>query len=214
MITPANAENQLELALLQGRWTLFERLPAERFLAEELGISRATLRTALSTLVGKGILETRRNKGTFVRALPCNTDAASLADSMRAMRIVMPSLLAAVSGSFSPSVMLTLERHLPSIGMALHSGDMRLLAQHHLRFFSILLQAITNARLAQAGAATLPDVGALARLLQECSQARLEDMFKHLARTLHGLRHADAQACAASVSSYASCLLQSLGEEK
>ena len=214
MITPANAENPLEHALLQGRWSLFERLPAERHLAGELGVSRATLRTALSTLVGKGILETRRNKGTFVRALPCNPDAASLADSLRAMNIVMPPLLAAVSGSFAPSVMLTIERHLPSIGMALHSGDMRLLAQHHLKFFYILLRAIDNARLAQAGAATLPEVGALARRLQKCSQARLEELFKHLARTLHGLRHADAQACASSVSAYATCLLQSLGEEE
>ena len=56
--------------------------------------------------------------------------------------------------------------------------------------------------------------GSLARLLQECSQARLEELFKHLARTLHGLRHADAQACASSVSAYATCLLQSLEEEE
>ncbi|SCM71071.1 GntR family transcriptional regulator [Desulfovibrio sp. 86] len=214
MIAPANAENQLEHALLQGRWTLFERLPAERHLAEELGVSRATLRTALSTLVGKGILETRRSKGTFVRALPCNPNAASLADSLKAMRIVMTPLLAAASGSYAPSVMLKLERHLPSIGMALHSGDMRLLAQHHLRFFSILLQAISNDCLAQAGAVTLPDACALARLLQECSQPRLEEIFKHLARTLHGLRHADSQACASSVSAYVTCLLQCLGEDE
>ena len=54
---------------------------------------------------------------------------------------------------------------------------MRLLAQHHLKFFYILLRAIDNARLAQAGAATLPEVGALARRLQECSQARLEELY-------------------------------------
>ena len=214
MITPAKAENQLERALLQGRWALFERLPAERHLAKELGISRSTLRTALSTLVGKGILETHRNKGTFVRALPCNPDAASLADSLWAMHIVMAPLLAAVSGSYAPSVMLTLERHLTSIGVALHCGDMRLLAQQHLKFFSILLRAIDNARLAQAGAATLPDANALSRLLQECSQARLEELFKHLARTLHGLRHADVHSCASSVSAYALCLFHRLGEEK
>ncbi|WP_260424591.1 MULTISPECIES: GntR family transcriptional regulator [unclassified Desulfovibrio] len=212
--TPANAINQLEEALLRGRWTLFERLPAERHLAEELGISRATLRTALSALVGKGILETRRNQGTFVRTLPCNPATASLADCLQAMHIIMPSLLATVSGSFAPSAMLTLERHLPSIGMALHRGEMHLLAQHHLQFFSILLQAISNARLARAGADTLPETGALAKLLQECSQAQLEDLFKHLARTLHGLRHADAQSCASSVSAYVSCLLQILGEKK
>lgn len=83
MHTPATAESILEQALLQGRWTLFERLPAERRLAEELGISRATLRTALRTLVGRGILETRRNSGTFVRTLPCAPQTSGPDDSLR-----------------------------------------------------------------------------------------------------------------------------------
>ncbi len=109
--------------------------------------------------------------------------------------------------------MLTLERQLPSTGMALHAGDMHLFAQNHLQFFSILLQATGNARLAQAGAATLPDVHALTRLLLDCPPARLEELFKHLARTLHGLRHADPQAASAAVAAYATCLLQCMGEE-
>lgn len=213
MNTPANTERRLEQALLRGKWTLFERLPAERPLAEELGVSRATLRTALHTLVGRGILETRRGSGTFVRALPCRADSTGLADSLRAFRIVMPPLLSAMAGTLPPSVMLALERHLPSAGMALHAGDMRLFAQNHLRFFSTLLQATGNARLAQAGAATLPDAHALARLLQESSHVRLEEFFKHLARTLHGLRHADTQATTAAATAYASCLLQCMGEE-
>ena len=208
MHTPATAESILEQALLQGRWTLFERLPAERRLAEELGISRATLRTALRTLVGRGILETRRNSGTFVRTLPCAPQTSGPDDSLQAMSVVMPPLLSAVAGSFAPSVMLTLERLLPSVGMALHSGDMRLLARHHLHFFSTLLQAVPNARLAQAGACTLPDERTLTRLLEGCSQARLEELFKLLARTLHGLRHAAPQASVAAVTAYVSCLLQ------
>lgn len=213
MTTPANTERRLEQALLKGRWSLFERLPAERLLADELGVSRPTLRTALRTLVGRGILETRRGSGTFVRALPCRADNASLADSLRAFRIVMPHLLTAAQPSFAPSVMLTLERQLPSTGMALHAGDMHLFAQNHLQFFSILLQATGNARLAQAGAATLPDVHALTRLLLDCPPARLEELFKHLARTLHGLRHADPQSASAAVAAYATCLLQCMGEE-
>lgn len=63
-------ERQLESALLEGRWGVFERLPSERGLAEAFGVNRATVRAALRALAGRGILETRRGSGTVVRALP------------------------------------------------------------------------------------------------------------------------------------------------
>jgi GntR family transcriptional repressor for pyruvate dehydrogenase complex len=48
------------------------RLPAERDLAEELGISRSTLRQAITTLVQSGHLVSRRGRsgGTFVADKP------------------------------------------------------------------------------------------------------------------------------------------------
>src|SRR5450830_438793 len=56
-----------------------ERIPAERDLAEHLGISRMTLRKALQTLIDRGVLERRGNRGTFVTApgveRPLNTVA-------------------------------------------------------------------------------------------------------------------------------------------
>ena len=58
------AEKYIEEALLRGRWKLSERLPAERELAVELGVNRGTLRAALQTLTGKGILETVHGRGT------------------------------------------------------------------------------------------------------------------------------------------------------
>ena len=43
-----------------------EKLPNELELAQQMGVSRATLREALRMLAARGVLEVRRGKGTFV----------------------------------------------------------------------------------------------------------------------------------------------------
>lgn len=54
------------------------RLPPERILAEQYGVSRTVIREAVRTLVSKGLLETRGGSGTYVRS----PDPASVAESM------------------------------------------------------------------------------------------------------------------------------------
>ncbi|OWW19929.1 FadR/GntR family transcriptional regulator [Noviherbaspirillum denitrificans] len=60
------ARRALELRLLDGSWTAGTRLPPERDLAEALGVSRASLREAVSSLKARGMLESRRGSGVFV----------------------------------------------------------------------------------------------------------------------------------------------------
>lgn len=43
-----------------------EKLPNELDLAQELGVSRATLREAIQSLTAQGVLEVRRGRGTYV----------------------------------------------------------------------------------------------------------------------------------------------------
>ena len=43
-----------------------EKLPNELELAQEMGVSRATLREAIRELATQGVLEVRRGRGTFV----------------------------------------------------------------------------------------------------------------------------------------------------
>lgn len=57
---------ELETRILEGSLKPGERLPAERELAVELGVSRPSLRGALQSLVAKGLLITRHGGGTFV----------------------------------------------------------------------------------------------------------------------------------------------------
>ena len=49
-----------------GTWGPGDRLPNENELAEQLGVSRGTLREAIRALVARNVLEIRRGNGTFV----------------------------------------------------------------------------------------------------------------------------------------------------
>lgn len=57
---------ELEKRILEGSLKPGDRLPAERALAIELGVSRPSLREAIQKLVAKGMLTTRHGGGTHV----------------------------------------------------------------------------------------------------------------------------------------------------
>src|SRR5690606_31601677 len=57
----------LRRMLTDGRLSPGDRLPAERDLAEQLGVGRTSIREALRELAMLGLVEARRGAGTFVR---------------------------------------------------------------------------------------------------------------------------------------------------
>ena len=57
---------QLEARILDGSWRPGMRLPAERILAEQFGVSRGTVREAVQRLTARGLLASRPGSGTFV----------------------------------------------------------------------------------------------------------------------------------------------------
>lgn len=75
LLTPVRAEaddlnrlvaRQIFGAVLGGRFPAGSILPNEHQLATDLGVSRTALREAIKGLVAKGVLETRRKRGTQV----------------------------------------------------------------------------------------------------------------------------------------------------
>ncbi|MFI8292703.1 FadR/GntR family transcriptional regulator [Streptomyces sp. NPDC085614] len=87
VLRPVRAGNGFEEALEQilqvvrlGLVPGGERLPAERELAERMGISRVTLREVLKVLQEQGLVESRRGRygGTFVLHRPQTADEAEL----------------------------------------------------------------------------------------------------------------------------------------
>ncbi|WP_277962993.1 GntR family transcriptional regulator [Pseudomonas sp. RIT-To-2] len=57
---------RLEGMILEGTLRAGERLPAERVLAEQFGVSRPSLREAIQKLVAKGMLISRQGGGNYV----------------------------------------------------------------------------------------------------------------------------------------------------
>lgn len=70
MISHSNITEQIveyfKENIISGNWSTGEKIPSENQLRETLGVSRASIRTAIQHFVGIGVLESRQGKGTFL----------------------------------------------------------------------------------------------------------------------------------------------------
>lgn len=58
--------DQIREEIEKGKWAVGDRLPSERELSIQFGVSRMTLRQAVQTLADEGILERKIGSGTYV----------------------------------------------------------------------------------------------------------------------------------------------------
>jgi GntR family transcriptional repressor for pyruvate dehydrogenase complex len=73
--------DHLKQQVMDGTLKRGTRLPPDRLLAEQYGVSRTVVREAVRTLVGQGLLETIGGSGTYVRS----PDPRAVAESMAMM---------------------------------------------------------------------------------------------------------------------------------
>lgn len=84
-LSEQTADGLYEMIAQQGKYPAGTKLPNENELSQHLGVSRTTLREAISFLVAQGVLEIRRGLGTFVREdLPDHTLDLSTLQSLHA----------------------------------------------------------------------------------------------------------------------------------
>lgn len=75
---PESNQDRLKRFILERGYTSKENLPPEPALARELGISRASLREAISALQSQGIVESHQGRGTFVSSFSFTSVVSSL----------------------------------------------------------------------------------------------------------------------------------------
>ena len=133
------------------------RLPPERELADELGISRSTLRQALTTLVQSGLLVAQRGRGggTFVADSPPLTVAPNRPDD-EWMRSVLDYRVAVETGAAMLAAERAGEQHLAAMtelvdSMALQFGPpFEPYRRADIRFHIALAEASCSPRLVAA----------------------------------------------------------------
>lgn len=93
-----------------GSWPEHFRLPPEPALAQELGVSRGTLRRAIGSLVTDGLLTQTPGRGTFV--------AGSLVESALAQRLTTLTEAFLDAGHPLTTVVVSVEKVTPSVPIA------------------------------------------------------------------------------------------------
>jgi len=116
-VTAIAAEQVVE-AIQRGDYPVGSKLPSEFELAEQMGVSRPSIREALSALQAMEIIESRPGSGNFVLRLPTSSeeaDAVLLIESEAGCREVMearqtlePPVAALVASNRVPGVIETL----------------------------------------------------------------------------------------------------------
>jgi GntR family transcriptional regulator, transcriptional repressor for pyruvate dehydrogenase complex len=188
---PEQIVRQLVGLVRSGELQPGDRLPAERALADELGVGRPTLREALRALQLLGILDIRHGGGVFVSELEPDTllgpldlfvslDRHNLDTILEARRVIEGALLAFVAKVIDDRLIAKLEANLTELGLVAEQSrdgnvDARRVNDLAQEFRGVIEEAVANPILTRAvksldvlSAATRNEVigaGSLDRLL-------------------------------------------------
>ncbi|MEU4518755.1 FadR/GntR family transcriptional regulator [Amycolatopsis sp. NPDC024027] len=127
------------------------RLPAERALCEELGISRGSLRQALRVLASIGYVQIRAGSGTYVREQqeqPLRTwftEHDQLVEKLFDLRAtVEPTLAGRLAEQATAKVLSRLEDNVAEMAQAAEAGDMLHVIAADAEFHRVIAQNAGN----------------------------------------------------------------------
>jgi DNA-binding FadR family transcriptional regulator len=115
------AAEQIALLIQSGEYPLGARLPAERDLARQLGVSRPTVREALIALEIQGLVEVRIGSGTVVKNAQAGRPAPGRAsldvgpspfEVLSARRMIEPPIAAMAAATITPAELSALNEAL------------------------------------------------------------------------------------------------------
>jgi len=148
---------QIRAELAEGRLKVGDRLPSERVLSEQFGVSRNTLREALRSLEHAGLVRLQKGVagGAFITQVNGDTITTSMLDmfhvgaitpeKLTEARIWLESVIVREAClRATPADWQSLRENIAQAEQALSEGDFYLRAQTHLEFHRILARMTDN----------------------------------------------------------------------
>ncbi|NUT81496.1 FadR/GntR family transcriptional regulator [Pseudomonas sp. NA13] len=143
---------KLRAALARGQWRSGDMLPGQRELAEQLGISRPSLREAVIVLETLGLVRSMPGKGVVVLEANLNDGAsdsgamagASLEDLLQLRYTLEPFIVGLVAQSISSKEVGQLRLTLMDMREALEANDSDACANAYIAFHEELFALTSN----------------------------------------------------------------------
>ena len=152
-----HAVDYIRRRIVDGVFAPGQRLPPERDLAREIGLSRPSLRAALRSLAAMGVIETRHGSGSFITDGPPRLNSAPLDllttihgvtrdQLVEARRVLETSAAALAAQQATPEQIANIADEVS--GMFAAVDDARTFTVHDVRFHRSLARASGNPVLA------------------------------------------------------------------
>lgn len=154
----SNAIEQIKSMIVRGDLKPGDRLPPEKELAESLGLSRSSLREAVTALVFIRLLDVRQGDGTYVTSLEPKFllealsfaldihDDSSLLEIFEVRRILESHATGLAAKAATPEDVTALRAE--SEKVAAHADNWELLVEHDVRFHQMISNLAGNNYLA------------------------------------------------------------------
>jgi len=125
---------QLEQCILEGVWQPGEKIPSENTLAEQMSVSRVTIRNALQRLSSIGLIEARQGGGTYVKLLDEGQTLQLIKPILMQTKpnikffleyrlAIEPEIAALAAQRVTPAQMAQIQKHLQDYEYAVQTGD-------------------------------------------------------------------------------------------
>ncbi|WP_179283995.1 FadR/GntR family transcriptional regulator [Bordetella genomosp. 10] len=149
-----HALERMQNLIAEGAWAEGTRIPSQRELADSLGVSRSSLREAISSLEGMGLVRVEPGRGVFVSAIDDDVGATRNARvheidhtpaELYEARLLMEGWAAALAAVYMTEPTLRKLRELvAAMGDTVASHDVARLNQLDFEFHSIISMSCQN----------------------------------------------------------------------
>ncbi|MGP3991696.1 FadR/GntR family transcriptional regulator [Streptomyces sp. 3N207] len=147
------AIDQIKALIAEGRLNPGQRLPTERDLAAQLGVSRSSMREAVRALTFMGVLEARHGSGVYVTQLDAGdlleslgvvadlSRGPQLGELLEVRKILESTATALAAARIDAEQLAEVERHLRAMDA---TDDIEAILAHDLAFHRAIAQAAGN----------------------------------------------------------------------